>query len=153
MYKIGDAVWWISIGQSTKIERAGYVVAIVPAGHDPIAYVPDGMRSKLRGGFRTHQSYLIQVPDMTYVFWPQVASLNEMTPDKEHLIYSQPKGKMRFILKPIDRRDRESIKDAARIFGAHILETREMLEVKDWKTRFWFLVDGRMEYIAKVDRW
>jgi hypothetical protein len=152
LYKIGEPVWWVSIGQSTKIERAGYVAAIVPAGHEPTPYVPEGMRCKLRGGFRTHQSYLIKVPDMNYVFWPQVASLNEMTPDKEHLIYSQPKGKLKFILK-VNREDREAIKDAARIFGGHMVETKEMIEVAEWKTRFWFGVENLVEYIIKVDRW
>lgn len=152
-YKLGDAVWWLSIVQSNKIERAGYIAAVVPAGHDPRGYAPDGTTCKVGGSFRTHESYLIKVPDVSYAFWPQVASLNLMVPEKEYILYSQPKSKTHFVLKAIDRRDRESIKDCARIFGADTLETKEMLEVREWRTRFWFAIGQGVEYILKVDRW
>lgn len=152
MYNIGDAVWWISLAQGFKIERAGYIVSLVPAGHDPQQYAPEGTYCKHYGPPRTHDTYLVRVPDVQYLFWPQIAALNIMTEDKEYILTSQPKSIKHYRLRTIDRSDREKIKALAKRMGDEYTETKEMIEVKAWKTRFWFAIAQWEEYIKTIDR-
>ena len=153
LFKIGDAVWWLSIAGDSRIERAGYIVAEVPAGRTPGESYPDGITCKLRGSPRTHVSYIIRIPDVSYVFWPQVASLMPLTDDKAYILTSQPKSKIHYVLKTVDQSDRKKIIILAMKMGDRFIETKEMVEVPAWGKRFWFMVSKGEEYVATVDRW
>jgi len=156
-FDIGDAVWWISVAGPSRIERAGYVAAIVPPGELAADYVPSDMVSKFYGTTpRSHASYVIRVPDIEYAFWPQVAALQPLTSDKEHVLESQPKSNKHFFLKKsqIDTTDRKELLFIIQsVFKESCKETAAHIEVPGWKKRFWFKVTNGEEHICHVDAW
>lgn len=157
MFKVGDAVWWLSVVGGKSIERAGYVVTVVPAGESPLEYVPPDLICKVRPEvFRTHDSYVIQVPGVPYYFWPQVAALAPMTNDKQYVFAKQPKRTKHYFLKAssVDKSDRHKLIDLAeKILGVDYTETSAFLEVPAWGKRFWFKISSGEEYISRVDQW
>lgn len=157
MFDIGDGVWWLSIVGSSRIERAGYIVNVVPAGKLPGEYVPPDLVAKFYGTtIRTHNSYIIRVPGVGYAFWPQVASLHPLTEDKEYILEKQPKSRKRYFIRKdlIDTSDRKELLFLIqKMFGVSCKETPAFIEVPDWGKRFWFKVTGGEECICHVDVW
>lgn len=157
MFDIGDAVWWISVVGSTKIERAGYIVGKVPAGKLPSDYVPSDLIAKFYGSTpRTHTSYVVRVPDIDYAFWPQLASLQPLTAEKEYILENQPKSKKHYFLKKsqIDVTDRKELLFMIQnVFRESCRETAAYIHVPGWRKRFWFKVTNGEEHICHVDAW
>jgi len=154
MFEIGDFVYWRAIVQDKPIERAGQIVGIVPP-NTPLALVPmeKNLWHKNQDTTRPELSYMIHVPGVPYVFWPNAAHLKPLTDNKLYVLETQPKSKAHFILHKVDRSDRTKLKEMAVMLKDGFQETANMLEIRAWSTRFWFDVVDNVEVIVSVDRW
>jgi len=152
-FNCGDQVYWeIPVG-GVNIERAGVVVAVVPAGADPYEYTPEGMFCKLNGSIREDESYLIRVPGISYVFWPRVGKLSALTTEKAYILDTQPKVTKHYIIKTVDHSDRLSILAIAMLMEDEVVQTKDLIEVRAWRRRFWFDTDKGVEFIHSIDSW
>jgi hypothetical protein len=100
-----------------------------------------------------HVSYLVRAPDTSYALWPQVALLHPLLPEREYILANQPKSLTHYVVRKILREDREKMKALANAMEDTFIETKEMLEIPAWRTRFWFAIQNREEYIKTIDRW
>jgi hypothetical protein len=74
-FKLGYQVTWTSQAQGTSKTKCGTIVAVVPAGSDPAAYVPGTFSLDPTGVARDHESYLVHVPGRNRLYWPVVSRL------------------------------------------------------------------------------
>lgn len=153
MFQVGQYVYWKALVGKNVVERAGKVVAIVPSEAAPIDHTPAGLFCKVHGAPRRGETYLVEVPGIQYVFWPIVSRMELLPDSKLYVLESQPKSGSHYILKTVDRSDRKKLRELAKLFGDAVTETKDLLEVRAWRTRFWFDVAKGVEFIASMDRW
>jgi len=153
MFNVGDYVYWKSYAGAVPIERAGKVVAVVPANTRVSLVIPVGVSFKNEDVVRPVVSYIIKVEGIKYAFWPNVAHLQELPADKMYVLDTQPKSNTHFVLRKTDQTDRRKLKELATMMKDAYRENEDMLEVRAWHTRFWFETVKGVESIASLDRW
>jgi len=83
----GSKVEWASQSGGFSKVKSGIIIATVPAGKNPMDYMPENMECNSHTGYgapRKHKSYLIQVGKSSRAYWPLVSCLNKpvMAKDK-----------------------------------------------------------------------
>jgi hypothetical protein len=153
MFNVGDYVYWKAYAGAVPVERAGKVVAVVPANTPLSLAIPSGISCRHDDISRPDVSYIIKVDGIQYAFWPNAAHLSALTPEKVYVLDNQPKSSAHFVLKTVDRTDRKKLKELATMMRDKFRENQDMLEVYAWHTRFWFETVKGVESIASIDRW
>ena len=83
-FTVGSKVAWTSQAHASVVEKHGEVVAVVPAGENPNAYIPQSSGyPQFDGGSRKHESYLVRVRTgkdgrgVAKLYWPRVSAMVE----------------------------------------------------------------------------
>lgn len=153
MFEVGDYVYWKAYAGKLPIERAGQVIGIVPPNTSISMLVPLDIFCRNTEVSRPEVSYLIKVYGIPYAFWPNAAHLFPLTDDKLYVLDSQPKSGTHYILRKVDKTDRIKMRELAVMLKDAYTETKDMIEVRAWHTRFWFEVSKGVEFISSIDRW
>jgi len=84
----GSKVEWASqSGGFTKV-KSGIIIATVPAGKNPMDYLPNYMECNSHTGYgapRKHKSYLVRVGMSFKAYWPLVSRLNKPVTAKDRI--------------------------------------------------------------------
>lgn len=78
LFTVGDAVQWTSQAGGYTKTKSGIIVAVVPAKESALNRIPEGFikpAPQTVGGYRDHESYLVQVGRQRRLYWPRVANL------------------------------------------------------------------------------
>lgn len=144
IFNVGDRVYWTIQSGKTITERAGIVVTQVPSGIHP-NNVGFGVIASPTYQTRDFVTYLVKTPDMVYMVDHPVA----LPKEKEGLLLEQKASTVRREM-PIDRRDRERIKELAVLLGDDFMENEDSLCVPNWGKRFCFVIEDGVEYVNRV---
>jgi hypothetical protein len=135
--------WQVISWQGVKTQRAGEVIAIVPAEIHP-NNIGMGRVVSDSAPARNDVSYLIKTPDSNVLFW--VSKCWALTPENEHILTEQRK----VTIKATDRTDRLKIKKQLRLMGADFTESEDMINTEGGR-RIWFATTDGVEYLKRVE--
>ena len=84
----GSKVEWASQAGGFSKVKSGIIIATVPAGKDPMDYLPNYMECNTHTGYgspRKHKSYLVRVGMSFKAYWPVVSRLNKPITAKDRI--------------------------------------------------------------------
>lgn len=140
----GSMVFWqVTSWQGVKTQRAGEVIAVVPAEIHP-CNIGLGRVVSEKAPARNETSYLIKTPDSAVLFW--VSKCWALTPENEHILTEQRK----VTVKATDRSDRLKIKKQLKVLGIGFTESESFLNLDTGKRLVFGVTDG-VEHIKNVE--
>ena len=144
IHNVGDKVYWTIQSRGVVTERAGTVVTQIPSGIHPNNV---GFGCIVSPAFQTRDfvTYLVRTPDQVFIVDHPIV----LPVDRYDLLTTQKPSSARREI-PIDRRDRERIKELAVLLGDDFMENEDSLCVSNWGKRFCFLVEDSVEYVDRV---
>lgn len=151
MYKTGDFVQWTTSVHGNDYQRAGEIIAIVPAGKCPNEYVPNNHILHIRGKPRNTLSFLVAIPGYKTLYWPSIELLSPLTMANWELLYSQQIYTKPRKLEGVDQGDREKIKKLCDLMGDKYYENMKMITIPAWGKRLFFKTIKDIECIYKVE--
>ena len=151
MHKVRDYVRWVAQVGGRNYDRAGEIIAVVPAGKNPIDYVPPHYALHVRGKPRNTISFLVEIPGSKNLYWPSIEILDSLHISDYSLLYSQKLYMKPLSQKNVDQSDRAKIRGLADLFGDAWYDNVRFLTVPAWGRRFHFRVLKGVEYIHEIE--
>lgn len=143
---------WETFMRGEPTTKAGVVFAVVPPRVDPRSLIPAGYFFASNSEFRTETSYLVRIPKIKAVYWPEnPIPLNR---SEEHLIYSQKMPEsLNCNVAPLDTSDRCKLKKIFDLTGVRYVERTPFIADIDNGRRYWFETDKKdhVEYISEIE--
>ena len=149
-FKTRDEVYWvITPRKDRKIERAGIVVAVVPAFEHPNS-VGVGKIVHDNVHIRSEESYIVQIPNTQSFFWLSGKTISILPEDKKHLLQTQVRAQEKPLA--VDKHDRLKIKQLCKTMGWDFSESKDFIHIDSIKKRFVFRVMGGVEFIWRIEQ-
>ena len=148
-FKIRDEGYWqIPTRTAKTLERAGIIVAIVPAESHPNS-VGFGRVVADNVFLRGETSYLVQIPNTQSIFWLSAKQMVPLPVEKRVLFEQQAPAQIK--KNSVDHRDRLTLKRLCKKMGLEFTESKDYLHVPGMSKRFVFRVSGGVEYISHFE--
>ena len=148
-FKVRDEVYWQIPTRTAKVlERAGIIVAEVPAEQHP-NNVGFGEVVSPNVFLRGEVSYLVQIPNTQSIFWLSTKTMQPLPPEKRILFEQQSPAQLKKL--SVDHRDRLTLKRLCKKLNVEFTESKDFLHVPAMKKRFVFRVSQGIEYVAFIE--